>query len=142
MTALDLSNPGKLPLKDLPDDIASAMFMAERHGAKMEVFIHNKWEDVMQSFWFQNNTYRIAPSAAPGLTPDVIRWKRLPAWVIAVARDKDGGVWGHESKATKDFDCWDCDGEVINLSVWPKIVKRGTMPWDQSLQLRPVAVQS
>ena len=33
---LDLSNPGKLALKDLPDDVAVGMFLARRADAEKD----------------------------------------------------------------------------------------------------------
>ena len=141
---IDLSNFNRLALKDLPDDLAAAMFTAARHGTKVEVFHHDRWVNVMLLCWNSKSIYRIAPSGASALTPDKIKWKHLPAWVLWTARNVDARTHGFSNKPNKLQAVWRTSGidYSIHLSDWPKIVVRGTVPWDQSLQARPVAVQS
>lgn len=128
---LDLSNPGKLPLQDLPDDIAVGMVMAWRNGAL--VYWHDSTLPQTMSVF---GVYRIRP-AKQLIAP----WEWLAPWINAVAMAPDSRIYGMEQppvQTSHDRNGWFFVG-IGRSSELSHLIKFDTVgiDWRNSLTPRP-----
>ena len=131
---LDLSNPGKLPLKDLPEDIAVGMFIAWRNGAAVEFWRWGRWLVTDAPLWLRINVYRIHPSIAKQL---IAPWEWLAPWIKAVAMDSNFVIFGYASVPTQGKLAWVKQGG--NMECLSHLIKFDTaeIDWRNSLITRP-----
>lgn len=136
MTALDLSNPGKLPLQDMPEDIAAAMFAAWINGAKMEWWRQDfpQWDHPWASGIHRHIAMRIGPAPAKKL---LAPWEWLAPWIKSVAMDGNAVVFGYEFAPTQGNMSWVRNhGNRVCLSTF-LIFDTAGVDWRDSLTLRP-----
>ena len=124
---LDLSNPGKLPLQDLPDDIAVGMVMAWRNGAL--VYWHDSTLPQTMSVF---GVYRIRP-AKQLIAP----WEWLAPWIKALVINPNKDVYGYNLIPKLGNGSWEYGcGTVVCLSRVLTFDTDGIV-WHNSLTLRP-----
>lgn len=126
------------PLRDLPDEVAAALFIAARHGAKVEWrrFASNPWKEVCNApAWSPNYTYRVAPEPP---RPISVPWEVLDDSIICIARIDSGIVWGFTGTAQTFGWTWIAPhGEQFRLDGVIKGLDPGTVDWKDSLIFRP-----
>ena len=129
---LDLSNPGKLALKDLPDDVAAGMFLAWRAGSVIDQsFGIGGGDDITKIEWKPNNIYHVRPAPAKQLA---VPWEMLDPWIKAVAMDGDGIINGFDAIPALMDSYW-LGGSPVSLSIL--IFDTAGVDWRESLQIRP-----
>ncbi len=101
------------------------------------------WTEINSADWWPEFVYcAVRPAPEPlWVSPEV--WRVLdPKWQWAAA-DKNGSVWVYQGKpeATRST-LWVSDDacQRIDETLAPHLIKRGTVPWDQSLIQRPEGV--
>ena len=129
---LDLSNPGRLPLQDMPEDIAVGMFIAWRNGAAVEFWRHFVWVATGAPIWLRTNIYRIRP-AKQLIAP----WEWLAPWVKAVAMDADEDVRGFDVPPRPNAVCWVGTGNRSACLSHVMTFDTAGVDWRNSLTLRP-----
>ena len=140
---LDLTNPDRMLLKDLPDDVRGAMFNAWLKGDVVECVdpddCEDSWDEVDSNpGWFDTLAYRIRPEPLrPTVIPDAV-WAVLPDKYTCAAQDPDGRVWACSAGPCKRFNGW----YASNIQYIGDLrgVQPGTVDWRVSLQQRPKGV--
>ena len=129
---LDLSNPGKLALKDLPDDVAAGMFLAWRAGSVIEQgFDDLGWQTFDEPLWHSGCFFRVCPAPAKQLA---VPWEMLDPWIKAVAMDGDGIINGFDAIPALMDSYW-MGGSPVSLSIL--VFDTAGIDWRESLQIRP-----
>lgn len=135
---LDLSNPGKLPLKDLPREVAHAMLDAKLDGQPMEILLGSgKWVPAGSMFEVEL-IHRLRPVP---LTKPSVDWSVLHKDVIGIARDQNGEVYAYTQEPYTRETVWVLDaGQVFRLSNLLANLDPGTCHWKDSWVDRPEGV--
>ena len=132
---LDLSNPDKLPLRDMPEDVAVGMFTAWRNGETREYWSGCVWCYLSNSYWFPGTIYRIPPPPAKQL---IAPWEWLAPWIKAVVLGRTGRIWGFSGVPVQGDNSWLVYGlhRAEELS-GVLIFDTAGIDWRDSLTLRP-----
>ena len=134
----DLSNPGRLSLKDLPDEVAAGMFNAWRNGAEVDYLIYGDWAENRAPMWVLKCIYRVRPVP---LRPMIIPWDVIDSKWTQAARDEDGSVYLYTDEPFIHHDDYQWRGEgamyITGLLIG---MDPGTVDWRDSKQTRPEGV--
>jgi hypothetical protein len=100
------------------------------------------WTEIDSADWWPEFVYCAArPAPEPlWIAPEV--WRVLdPKWQWAAADNPDGKIYLYTGAPSCGFSTWQCgdDGDYLFIFnvIAPHLIRRGTVPWDQSLIQRP-----
>ncbi len=114
-------------------------FRAYQEGAEVECFFRGSWEKVSAPSWYADVAYRVTPKK---LEPPYIPWQYVDTKYTHAAFDENGDLFFYtEEPLLHDSGWWTCrNGNEFTDCCSGQVlygVKRGDVPWNKSLVVRP-----